>query len=80
MRRHVIAAAIALVLTGCYNIVVINVGVANKSAAALAAPFDLEAFCAALANHSVQIEFGSTKAQQEYERLCENAEKKKGTK
>jgi hypothetical protein len=41
-------AIAALHLTGCYNLVIVNVGVGNKSAAASAAPFDLEAYCAAL--------------------------------
>jgi hypothetical protein len=44
----VCAVVIALALTGCYNLIVVNVGVANKSASADAAPFNLEAYCAAL--------------------------------
>ena len=47
-RFHVVAAILALTLTGCYNLIVVNVGVANKSASADAAPFNLEAYCAAL--------------------------------
>jgi hypothetical protein len=78
MKGFVIAASLML-LTGCYNIVVINVGVANKSAAALAAPFDLDAFCAALAAHSLHLDMGENapKLEQQSERLCESYEKKK---
>jgi hypothetical protein len=76
-----IALVFLLPLTGCYNIVVINVGVGNKSAAAIAAPFDLEAYCAALANHSLHLDMGAgqPKFEQESERLCESVAKKKGT-
>lgn len=72
-------ASIALSLTGCYNIVVINIGVGNKSAAAIAAPFNLEAFCAALANHGLNLQLGGdTKFEQDSEKLCESVEAKKG--
>jgi hypothetical protein len=73
-------SACVLLLSGCYNIVVLNIGVANKSASALAAPFDLDAFCAALAAHSLHLDMGENapKLEQQSERLCENFEKNKG--
>src|SRR6266576_6607357 len=48
MRRAHIVVIATLLLSGCHSLIVINVGIANKSAAALAAPIDLVACCAAL--------------------------------
>jgi hypothetical protein len=42
-------------LTGCYNLVVVNAGIANKSAASLAAPLDPKVACAALASAKVSL-------------------------
>ena len=48
MRRAHIVVIATLLLSGCHSLIVINAGIANKSAAALAAPIDPAAFCAAL--------------------------------
>jgi hypothetical protein len=44
-----------LPLCGCYNLLVVNVGAANKSASSLATPLDPAVACAALATRSVTI-------------------------
>jgi hypothetical protein len=56
MRQHILAISTALLCTtGCYNLVVINVGIGNKSAAAVAAPLDPVVECAALASASLTV-------------------------
>jgi hypothetical protein len=47
---NVVIAVVTLPLTGCpvHTLVVVQFGIANKTAAALSAPFDINAFCAAL--------------------------------
>jgi len=70
-------AIAALHLTGCYNLVVVNVGVGNKSAAASAAPFDLEAYCAALTGQPVTIKGTQITAQSI--QMCNAIAARKGT-
>lgn len=48
MTARFIAALLLFTTMGCYNIVIINVGVGNKEATALAAPLDEQEFCDAL--------------------------------
>jgi hypothetical protein len=47
MCRHFSVLAV-LLLTGCHSLIVLNCGIANKSAAALAAPMTARAYCLAL--------------------------------
>lgn len=75
-----LATIAALLLTGCYNLVVINLGVGNKTAAALAAPIDIEAFCAALQNRAITLNTRKTDLDQQAELLCETVNKKTGEK
>jgi hypothetical protein len=66
--------AIALPAIGCYNIFVLNAGAANKSAAALAAPIDPAAFCAALTQKVFTLHIGkgevTPQEQQEITKAC----------
>jgi hypothetical protein len=79
-RPLLIAAAVLLLmlLTGCYNLIVVNVGVANKSAAALAYPMDAKTFCEALASGGIELSRDGNTLEQA-QQFCETlAAKKKG--
>ena len=56
MKPAMILVSLALLLlTGCYSMLVVNFGVANKSASALQAPLDPAVACTALASPRVTI-------------------------
>lgn len=50
-----LAGIISIAAVGCYNLLIVNAGVANKSAATLGAPLDPETACQALANQGFTI-------------------------
>ena len=57
MRQNVMLAGLLLVpLTGCYSLLVVNLGVVNKVAAANATALDPEVACAALAPIRMKVE------------------------
>jgi hypothetical protein len=79
-RPLLIAAAVLLLLllTGCYNLIVVNVGVANKSAAALAYPMDAKTFCEALATGGIDLSWKGDALEQAQQFCGALAAKKKG--
>jgi hypothetical protein len=70
---HTLAISTALLCaTGCYNLVVVSVGVGNKSAASLASPLDPKVACAALASAKISLT-GTDKGMTADEvKTCEN--------
>jgi hypothetical protein len=64
--------AAPLLLTGCYNLVVVNAGVANKSAASLAAPLTPKVACAALASAKVSLTGTDRGMSADEVKTCEN--------
>ena len=74
MSRPILAIGLALLLfcnTGCYNLVVINVGIGNKSAASVAAPLDPAVQCAALAAANFTVSTATKNATADQIATCE---------
>jgi hypothetical protein len=65
-----------LPLTGCYNLLIVNVGVGNKAAAALSAQMTPEAFCAALATPTFEFRRDNDSFMQEAIKMCANLKEK----
>jgi hypothetical protein len=53
--RGLSALVVALPLVGCHSLIVCNVGIANKTASALAAPMSAKAYCMALLAPEIDI-------------------------
>lgn len=59
------ASLTTLLLAGCaHSLIVVNAGIGNKTAAAMGAPFDAKAFCAALTRQGFTIKIKPIKGQE----------------
>jgi len=70
MTKRLLMCAPLLLLTGCYNVIMLNLGI-NKTAASASQPLDKVAHCMALAggthkfgNGDVQVQIDEAKAQE----------------
>ena len=78
--RRILPLVVILPLAGCYNLLIVNVGIGNKNAAALAAEMTPEAFCAALATPTFEFRRNDERFRQEAIKLCADLKKEKESK
>jgi hypothetical protein len=71
--RSIAIALLLLPMMGCYNLVVLNVGI-NKTATAQAAPMDAETFCEALTSGGISLQ-GGGRAIRQAQQFCAKVKK-----